>query len=153
MGVPARKPRKSTRRTPSVKHELFVSHSSKDDAFVGELQRALGDQGVRAWIDSRDLLPGGLLAPDIKKAIDGARAFAIVVSPDALQSRWVGKEIGYALEIQKKRGRGKFPVIPLSLDGTKLGVLEELFRTEPTYIPVSSAAGGAEAAVHPISSR
>ena len=43
-----------------------------------------------------------------------------------------------------------FPVIPLSLDGTRLGVLEEFFGTEPTYIPVRSAAGGVEAAVHPL---
>ena len=129
---------------------LFISHSTQDDAFVRELQRTLGDQGVSVWIDSRDLLPGGLLAPDITRAIDEAAAFAVVVSPAALQSRWVGKEIRHALKVQKKRGREKFPVIPLSLDGTKLGVLEELFGTEPTYIPVSSAAGGAEAAVHPI---
>ena len=74
-------------------NKLFISHSSQDDAFVRELQQALADQGLNAWIDSRDLLPGGLLDPDIKKAIDEASAFAVVVSPDALQSRWVGKEI------------------------------------------------------------
>ena len=129
---------------------LFVSHSSQDDPFVRDLQQALGDHGVVVWIDSRDLLPGGLLAPDIKKGIDDAAAIAVVVSPDALQSRWVGKEISYAMEVQKQRGRENFPVIPLSLDGTRLGVLENVFGTEPTYIPVSTGAGGAEAAVHPI---
>jgi len=129
---------------------LFISHSTQDDAFVRELQRTLGDQGVSVWIDSRELLPGGLLAPDVTRAIDEAAAFAVVVSPAALQSRWVGKEIRHAIEVQKQRGREKFPVIPLSLDGTKLGVLEEFFGTQPAYIPVSGGAGGAEAAVHPI---
>ncbi len=129
---------------------LFISHSTLDDAAVRELQRALGDQAVRAWIDSRELLPGGLLEPDVKTAIDDAAAFAVVVSPAALQSRWVGKEIRYAIELQQQRGREKFPVIPLSLDGTRLGVLEEFFGTEPAYIALSSGAGGAEAAVHPI---
>jgi hypothetical protein len=57
---------------------------------------------VSVWIDSRDLLPGGLLAPDISRAIDEAAAFAVVVSPAALQSRWVGKEIRYAIELQKQ---------------------------------------------------
>jgi hypothetical protein len=52
--------------------------------------------------------------------------------------------------LQEQRGPEKFPVIPLSLDGTKLGVLESLFTTEPYHILVSSAAGGAEAAVAPI---
>jgi tetratricopeptide (TPR) repeat protein len=129
---------------------LFISHSTKDDAFARELQQALSYHGVVVWIDSRDLLPGGLLAPDIRKAIDEAAAFAVVVSRAALQSRWVGKEISYAMELQKERGRENFPVIPLSLDGTRLGVLEQVFGTEPTYIAVSSGAGGAEAAVHPI---
>src|SRR6202034_1578281 len=127
-----------------------ISHSSKDDAFVRQLQRALDDQRESVWIDSRALRPGGLLEPDIKKGIEDATAFAVVVSPDALQSKWVDKEVRHALKGQKKRGREKVPVIPLSLDGTKLGPLEKVFGTEPTYIPVSSAPGGAEAAVHPI---
>jgi hypothetical protein len=37
--------------------------------------------------------------------------------------------------VQKKRGKDQFPVIPLSLNGTKLGVLEEFFGEEPVYIP------------------
>ena len=71
-------------------------------------------------------------------------------APDALQSKWVGKELRHALEVQKQRGKDKFPVIPLSLNGTKLGVLEEFFGEEPIYIPVSSDAGGVEAAMNAI---
>ena len=48
----------------------------------------------------------------------------------------------------EERGKDKFPVIPLSLNGTKLGVLEEFFGEEPIYIPVSSDAGGVEAAIN-----
>lgn len=67
-----------------------------------------------------------------------------------LQSKWVGMELRHALEVQKQRGKDKFPVIPLSLDDTKLGVLEEFFGEEPVYIPVSSSAGGVEAAMNAI---
>jgi hypothetical protein len=62
----------------------------------------------------------------------------------------VGKELRHALKVQAERGRDAFPVIPLSLNGTRLGVLEALFGEEPTYIPVSSAPGGATAALHDI---
>ncbi|MBL8541860.1 MAG: tetratricopeptide repeat protein [Betaproteobacteria bacterium] len=130
--------------------QLFISHSSQDDAFVRALQQALGDHGVNAWIDSRELLPGGLLEPDIEKAIDEAVAYTVVVSPASLQSRWVGKELRHALEVQKRRERETFPVFALSLDGTKLGVLEQFFNGEPLYIPVSGKPGGVEAAIHPI---
>ena len=130
--------------------QLFISHSSEDDGFVRELRAALADHGQEGWIDSRELRGGDPLWSEIEKAIDAASAYAIVVSPDALQSKWVGKELRHALLVREQRGKDQFPVIPLSLNGTKLGVLEEFFGEEPVYIPVSSDAGGVEAAMNAI---
>ena len=130
--------------------KLFISHSSQDDAFVRGLQRGLGDLKHDVWIDSRELRGGDLLWPEIQKVIEDASAYAVVVSPASLQSRWVGKELRRALDMQKQRGKDKFPIIPLSLDGTKLGVLEEFFGEEPVYISVSSGAGGIDAALNAI---
>jgi len=130
--------------------KLFISHSSKDDAFVRDLRAALGEHGQAGWIDSRELRGGDPLWPEIRSAIDEASAFVVVVSVDALQSKWIGMELIHALEVRKQRGKEAFPVIPLSLNGTKLGMFEQFFSDEPMYIPVSSAAGGIEAAIHPI---
>ncbi len=130
--------------------KLFISHSSQDDTFVGDLRRTLADHGLDGWIDSRELRGGDPLWSVIQQAIDDASAYAVVVSPASLQSKWVGKELRYALSVQKERGREKFPVIPLSLDSTTLGVLEEFFEAEPIYIPVSSSAGGVEVAMNAI---
>ena len=105
-----------------------------------ELRATLADHGHEAWIAPRELQAGNLLWSELQRAIDEASAFAVVVSPAALQSTWVGKELRYALDIQKQRGKDNFPVIPLSLNGTKLGVLEEFFSEQPLYIPVSSGA-------------
>jgi len=130
--------------------KLFISHSSQDDAFVRELRQALEPYGQDGWIDSRELSGGALLWPEIQRAIEGASAYAVVVSPASLQSKWVGKELRHALEVQKQRGPDKFPVIPLSLNATKLGVLEEFFGEEPLYIPVSSDPGGIDVALNAI---
>jgi tetratricopeptide (TPR) repeat protein len=130
--------------------KLFISHSSKDDAFVRDLRAALADHGEDGWIDSRELRGGDPLWKEIQEALEGASAYAVVVSTDALQSKWVGKELRHALELRNKRGKNEFPVIPLSLNGTKLGVLEEYFGEEPVYLPVSSEAGGIEAAMDAI---
>ena len=130
--------------------KLFISHSSQDDSFVRELRAALADHGHDVWIDSRELRGGDPLWTEIEKAIEGASAYAVVVSPDSLQSKWVGEELIHALAVQKQRGKDEFPVIPLSLNKTKLGVLEKFFSEEPTYIPVSSEAGGVEAAIDPL---
>lgn len=130
--------------------KLFISHSSKDDAFVRELRMALADHGQAGWVDSRELRGGDPLWAEIQKAIEEASAYAIVVSTDSLQSIWVGRELKHALKIQDERGKDKYPVVPLALDNTKLGVLEGFFKEEPIYIPVSSAAGGVEAALNAI---
>src|SRR4029077_7504015 len=110
----------------------------------------LGNFKQDVWIDSRELRGGDPLWQEIQKGIEEAFAYAVLVSADALQSKWIGKELRLALEVQKRRGKNKFPVIPLSLNGTRLGVLEEFFEEEPIYISVSSDAGGIEAAIHPI---
>src|SRR6185295_4156236 len=123
--------------------KLFVSHSSRDDAFVRELQQALGNVAQDVWIDSRELRGHDPLWSVIEQAINDASAVAVVISPDSLQSKWVGKELRHALAAQKR-------VIPLSLNDTKLGVLEEDFGEEPKYVSVSSDAGGVEASLDAI---
>ncbi|MXS82496.1 tetratricopeptide repeat protein [Nitrosomonas oligotropha] len=130
--------------------KLFISHSSQDDAFVRELREALADHGQAGWIDSRELRGGDPLWTEIQKAIDNASAYAVVVSTNSLQSEWVGEELNYVLELQKQRCKEQFPVIPLLLDGTKLGVLKRYFDEEPFCISMNSQAGGVEAAMDAI---
>ena len=134
---------------------IFLSHSTDDDAIARALQRALGDHGLHVWIDSREIRGGDPLSPEIQRAIEGADGCMILVSPGGLQSSWVGRELKHALEVQKRPRAGAtngsaYPVVPLSLDGTKLGMTEVIFGEPPRYIPVSSAAGGVEAALHDI---
>lgn len=130
--------------------QLFLSHSSADDGFVRELREALADLGQEVWIDSRQLRGGDPLESAIQAAIEAAAGLAVLVSPASLQSLWVGKELRHGLKLQAERGRTAFPVIPLSLNGTRLGVLEDFFAEEPTYIPVSDGPSGATAALHDI---
>ena len=130
--------------------QVFLSHSSADDALVRRLQQALADLGEDLWIDSRELRGGDALWPAIQSAIESAAAFAVLVSPDGLQSRWVGKELRHALDVQSRRGRAGYPVIPLTVDDTRLGVLEGYFEDAPAYIPISSAPDGLDAALDAI---
>jgi len=130
--------------------KVFLSHASANDAVVALLRQALAELGEVVWIDSRELLGGDPLWSAIQTVIDEADAYAVLVSPASLQSKWVGKELTHALAIQKERGRDELPVIPLSLDDTQLGVLEAIFDEEPIYIPISSAPGGVDAAVRAI---
>ena len=71
---------------------LFISHSSYDDGFVREIRLALADLRQDVWIDSREVRGGGLLWPQIKEAIEGASAYAVVVSVHAFAVKlgWQG---------------------------------------------------------------
>ncbi len=129
--------------------KLFLSHSTQDDGLVRALRQALADLGQDVWIDSRQLYGGNPLESTIKQAIKNAAAYAVLVSPPALQSQWIGKELRHALKIQEQRSKEKFPVIPLCLDGSWLGAFASFFNEEPVCVPVSSA-GGIEQTLHPI---
>ncbi len=64
--------------------KLFISHSSLDDNFVRTLRERLHEHGQDGWVDSRELRGGDPLWMEIQRAIEGATAYAVVVSPDAL---------------------------------------------------------------------
>ncbi|AUB81493.1 toll/interleukin-1 receptor domain-containing protein [Candidatus Thiodictyon syntrophicum] len=111
----------------------------------------------------------------IRQAIEDADAYAILISPAALQSEWVHRELRHAIEVRNRRarsggagrlgrlllrltgrtGKGRaggvdYPIIPLSLDGTRLLALKDLLGATPLYCALSGAPGGVEAALDAI---
>ena len=120
---------------------VFVSHSSKDDETVTAIRRALEDVGVRAWTDSTDLSPGDKLKPEIEKAIDEAAHFLSILSPNAINSPWVRKEIQSALRVEKER-KGTYKVIPVLLPGIEPGALGLWFDEERVGLKFETGPGG-----------
>ncbi|MEO1278027.1 MAG: TIR domain-containing protein, partial [Planctomycetota bacterium] len=125
--------------------KLFISHATADDAFVRNLREQVELFGLSGWVDSRELRGGDPLWPEIKAAIEKADAFVVIVSPDSLQSQWVGRELKHAMSVQESRGRDAYRVVPLSIDGTRLGVMQAIFDDTPVYIEASADLAGAEA--------
>lgn len=126
---------------------VFVSHSSKDDAFVKELRRALESFGIKTWVDSRELAGGSQLEPEIERAIETARQFVAVLSPNAVNSPWVRKEVQKALGVENgRRGEG-YRVVPLLLPPIEPSALPLWFSEEPVgvKVEVTEAGGLAEA--------
>ena len=101
--------------TSQTNSGIFVSHSSKDDAFGTRLVQDLrgkfaGENAV--WYDSQ----GGLLGGDawwemIKKELTARPIFIVILSPDALTSNWVKDEVNMAWK-QKNSLSGKH-IIPI----------------------------------------
>jgi hypothetical protein len=71
--------------------DVFLSHSSRDDAFARRLQAALEDRGKDVWVDYDDIPDAARWADEVKRALEGAGAFVFVISPDAIVSSECGK--------------------------------------------------------------
>ena len=125
-----------------MNNQIFISHSSKDDAFVKELRETLEDSGLSVWVDSRSLRGGSKLAPEIEAAIEQARQFLAVISTNTINSPWVRKEIRKALAVEGSRKDDGYRVIPLLLPGIEPSALENWFDEEPVGIRIEVKAGG-----------
>lgn len=128
-------------------NHIYISHSSRDDDFVKELRDALEARGLPVWIDSRGLRGGAELAPEVEDAIEGARAFIAVLSPNTVNSPWVRREIRKAVEVERRRGEDGFRVIPLLLAGIEPSALPLWFEEEPVAARIETRTGAAAEAL------
>ena len=119
--------------------KVFISHAYEDREIAKRLARQLEDAGLEAWDDS-SIMPGDNWAKEISQALTESQAMVVLVSPAALDSEWVRREIEFALGTKEYRGRlipvfvgprddipeDKFPWILRLLDGVELtGQAEE----------------------------
>lgn len=85
---------------------IFISHVEEDRATMEELARGLHEHGFAAWAYETDTLPGPTYLAQVVQAIEGASAVILVISPEALGSHQVAKEIEVAHDLDR-------PIIPV----------------------------------------
>ncbi len=87
---------------------VFISYSRRDDIVMRRTVAFLRKQGIKVWVDNEKLTPGTpVWEEEIEKAINGAYAVVVILSPDAKNSEWVRREITYADQYRKR----VFPVL------------------------------------------
>ena len=104
--------RQEKTRNPRV----FLSYAHEDEQAVAVLASDLQANDVNVWFAPKDLLLGDQLTRSIQKAIRQADYFLLVATPQSQNSRWVSKEISYALRHEP----GGLTIIPLRLTGWAL---------------------------------
>lgn len=72
----------------------FISHSAEDNKFVTILAQKLRDIGLDVWLDVTNMEAGRFIR-QLQRAIEEAEGALVilVLSPDALKSRWVELEM------------------------------------------------------------
>jgi hypothetical protein len=129
------------RENKNTKH-IFISHTTADDEFVKTLRLSLEGQGLKVWVDSRNMRGGAKLEKEIAQAIEGARQVIVVLSLQTVNSAWVRKEVQKAQEVEGQRKDEGYRVIPLLLEGMKTTALGNWFDTDPLAVPIELKLGG-----------
>jgi hypothetical protein len=80
---------------------VFVSYSHSDTEFVDQLYADLQMRGFPPWIDSHKLKGGQDWLYSIQQAIEQCQVLLLVLSPDAIDSKYVRMEYYRAFSMEK----------------------------------------------------
>ena len=89
--------------------EVFLSHSSLDREFATSIAEAMRRQAIPVWYSQTNVVGAQQWHDEIGAALQRCDWFTIILSPNAVDSMWVRRELFYALG--KNRFEGK--IIPL----------------------------------------
>lgn len=90
-------------------NELFLSYSSLDHTFANSIVNVLRHHAIPVWHSATNLVGGQLWYDEIGDALLRCDWFALVVSPHAVDSMWVSRELLFALEERRLHDK----IIPL----------------------------------------
>src|ERR1039458_1642224 len=93
--------------------DIFISYSSKDREKAEQLSELLSSAGLSVWIDKSGIDMATSWSKEIVQAIDGCKAFLVLLSPFSVLSPNVIKEVSLAAEKRKK-------ILPLDLEPVDL---------------------------------
>jgi TIR domain-containing protein len=92
-----------------IPKKLFLSHASADRPFVNKLATFLTGRKIPFWYSRRHLVGAQQWHDEIGKALQSCDWFLVVISPAAVRSKWVKRELMYALNEDRYENR----IIPM----------------------------------------
>jgi len=95
--------RKRTARSRPV--EVFLSHSARDKRFLKRLAAVLRDHDVSVWFSEHGIRGAAQWHDEIGAALSRCDWMIVILSPAAIASRWVKREVTHAIEEPRFDGR------------------------------------------------
>jgi hypothetical protein len=77
--------------------EVFLSHASQDHAKAARLRKVLIEHGVPVWFSPHHIKAAQQWQDEIGEALARCDWFMILLTPNAVKSMWVKRELNYAL--------------------------------------------------------
>lgn len=81
--------------------KVFISYASADRAIAQRTYDALTSIGINCWMAPQSIPAGADYTSEIPKGIDQCQAFVLILSENAQKSKWVKKEVNFAINEKK----------------------------------------------------
>ena len=93
--------------------KVFISHASEDKPrFVTAFATRLRENGVDAWLDRWEMLPGDSLVDKIfEEGLKDAQAVIVVLSNFSVSKPWVSEELNASMVARISKGTKVIPVV------------------------------------------
>lgn len=95
--------------------KVFLSYAASDREPARKIAEHLRGAGFQVWDPELEILPGDDFSVRLKQALETVEAFVVLISPEALESRWISYELGYVLGEKRFRGR----LVPVTIRPAK----------------------------------
>lgn len=116
------------RRRSRIPREVFLSHASRDRQIASRIADALADHNVPVWYSRTNLRGAQQWHDEIGAALKRCDWFVVLLSKSATQSKWVKRELLYAL----RSGHYENRILPVQIadcDAAELSWTIEDFQT------------------------
>ncbi|MBI3782974.1 MAG: toll/interleukin-1 receptor domain-containing protein [Deltaproteobacteria bacterium] len=93
------------RRASALPSEIFLSHASANRSFATRLAAALRSTRLKVWYSASNIVGAQQWHDEIGEALTRCDCFVLVLSPAAVKSQWVKRELLYALNNRRYEKR------------------------------------------------
>jgi hypothetical protein len=89
----------------NLPREVFLSHANRNRVFASRLAEMLREHGIPVWYSATHILGARQWHDEIGRALSRCDWFALVLSPESINSKWVKRELLYALNDDRYENR------------------------------------------------
>ena len=93
--------------------KVFISHAYSDERLAHKVAAILEQAGLEVWDAKREIMPGDNWAQEVSNALQESEAMVVLLTPDAVRSEWVRREMRWNIEYALGEVRFRSRLIPV----------------------------------------